>query len=301
MSRTLLLPNTDEFQAHLAPIKMVRFSPSGRLMATGDTELQIRIWDKERELLHIDSHSLDDKIRPTENIRGIEFSADEKHVYVCASDTLDAYGIDSKELEWQYRAPRHFGFLIVSPQAIAVGPNGTVAASFDYGSMAAFSPNGELVWRRHENYAPRRIAFANECSEIIGGDSFNICIWDAETGAMKNRQRLIEKTFSMAVIPEEGLVVTRELHSLSVFETKPFNRAFQIPAGRGLPCIAVSHSQQLIASGEHHRIRMVNFEGQGVRDIHVEEATVLSVAFTPDGVEIVAGCSDGHVRRWRVD
>lgn len=299
MNTALLEPPTSE-PAHGAPVKILRFSPSGRFMASGDTNLQIKIWDQGREILDIDPHSGDEKIRPTENIRGLEFSADEEHVYVAASDTLNAYRISTGELEWQYRPPRHFGFLIVSPQAVAVSPNGVIAASFDYGSMAAFEPNGNLLWRRGENYAPRRLAFCPKGKALVGSDAFNLCVWDAESGAMLHRWPLEHKVFAMAASPVESLVVTRELHTLSIYDIDQFHRICELPSGRGLPCVAVSSQDRLLASGEKHRIRLINLECQGVRDFDSEGATVLSVAFSGDGSEVVAGCDDGRIRRWAV-
>jgi WD40 repeat protein len=65
--------------------------------------------------------------------------------------------------------------------------------------------------------------------------------------------------------------------------------------------VSIAPNQGWIASGEHHRIRIVNMEGQGIRDIPVDEAVVLTVAFSSDESEIFAGCSDGQVRRWAVE
>ncbi len=297
---TTLTLSPEVMPAHDAPIKMLRCSRSGRYLATGDTDLFVKIWEGDREVLEVDPHSRDEKIRPTENIRGIEFSADEEHVYVAASDTLNAYRISTGELEWQYRPPRHFGFLIVSPQAIAVSPSGEIAASFNYGSMACFSPTGEMLWRRGENYAPRFLAFCPQGKALVGAEAFNLCVWDAVSGDLLHRWPLDNKVFAMAASPIESLVVTRELHTVSIYDISEFTRICQLPAGRGLPCLAVSGRDRLLATGEKHRIRQINLECQGVGDIPVDETSVLSVAFSADGSEILAGCADGTVRRWRV-
>lgn len=300
MNPTLLSHTPNSLFAHDAPVKMIRFSGSGSLMATGDTELQIKVWSGSEEVSRVDPHSNDDKIRPTENIRGMEFSFDERHLYVAASDTLDAYSTQSGELEWFHRPPRHFGFLIVSPQALAVSLDGTIAASFDYGSISAFSPDGQELWRHRENYAPRYMGFANKGQHLVGADAFNLCLWSAETGELVQRKKVDHKMYSMVVLPGDGMVATRELYTLSVYELAPVQRVFEIPAGRGLPTLAASTKAGLVASGERNRIRVVNLEGQGVQDIHVE-ANVVSLAFTPNGNKLAAGCSDGYVRTWDVD
>lgn len=301
MSSTLLAPTPDSFLAHSAPIKMIRISESGRFVATGDTDVQIKIWVDRQEVATIDPRSEDDKIRPTENIRDIAFSGDERHLYVSATETLKAYSTETGMLEWEYRAPRHFGFLIVSPLAIAVAQDGRIAASFDYGSMAMFSPEGHLLWRRNENYAPRYMSFTTQGEDLVGAESFNLCLWDASTGRTLERSKLDHKIYAMACLPSEGMVVTRELYTLSLYQAAPLQKEFEIPAGRGLPTVAVNRFNNLIASGEKNRIRLVNLEGQGVRDIHVPDVDVISLAFTGDGNQVIAGCSDGSLRHWDVD
>ncbi|HJP82858.1 MAG TPA: hypothetical protein VJ835_05070 [Fimbriimonadaceae bacterium] len=300
MTTTLPAAYEESFSAVPAPIKMVRFSPSGRFMATGDTELQVKIWDGDQLVAAIDPHSHDEKIRPTENIRGLEFSVDEKLLFVAASDTVNAYSCETSELIWYHRPPRFFGFLIVSPQALAVSPNGTLAASFDYGSIATFTPGGEVQWRKSENYAPRRIAFSPKGKALVGVDAFNLCVWNAENGERVHRWRLENKVFTMAASLTEPLIVTRELHTLTIYDIDQFQRICQLPSGRGLPCLAMSPVDRLLASGEKTRIRLINLECQGVRDIDVSESSVLSLAFSADGKRIVAGCADGQVRSWDV-
>jgi WD40 repeat protein len=231
----------------------------------------------------------------------MEFSGDERHLYVSASDTLNAYSVETGELEWQYRPPRHFGFLIVSPLALAVARDGTIGASFDYGSMALLTPDGEVIWRQNENYAPRRMAFMHQDKDLVGADAFNLCIWDAQSGRQLERLKLDHKIYAMALLPAENMIATRELYTMSLYSVQPFQKEFEIPAGRGLPNLAASSMSRLIASGEKNRIRIVNLEGQGVRDIHVTDANVLSLAFTSDGNRVIAGCSDGYVRQWDVD
>jgi WD40 repeat protein len=291
----------ESFVAHDAPVKALKVSPSGRLLATGDTNIQIRIWQDGGMILHIDPRSSEAKVRTTERIRGIEFSNDEKQLYVSASDTLQCYSLDNGELLWEFRPPRFLGFLIVSPQSIAVATTGLIAASFDYGTISTFSSTGERLMHRGDNYAPRIMGFSPHGRAIVGADGFNLCVWDSSTGDRVHRWRLENRVFAMAVSPSEALVATRELHTLSLWDIDRFEKVCELPSGRGLPLIAFSPTERVIASGERTRIRLVNLECRGVRDFDAEDATILSVAFSADGKKVLAGCSDHRVRIWDRD
>jgi WD40 repeat protein len=297
MTFTSIAQPAASFQAHNVPVKRVRFSPSGRLVATGDTELAVKLWRDGEEVLRIDPKSHDDKIRPTENIRGIEFSIDETQIYIAASDTLNAYSTESGKLLWMYRPPRFLAFLIVSPQSIAVSSVGKVAASFDYGSIAVFNSNGNLEYRKSENYSPRRMGFSPQGKAIVGTDGFNLCVWKADDGALMHRWPLEQKVFALDVSKSEPLVVTRELHTMTLWDIDRFEKICELPSGRGLPTLAFSPTERVIVSGEKRRARLVNLECKGVRDFE-SDADILNITFSSDGSQIVAGCSDGVVRSW---
>ena len=301
MSVSSLAGSPEVVASHPFPVKIIRFSKSGRLMATGDTELQIKVWRDGAEVAHIDPKSGDEKVRPTENIRGLEFSADESLLYVAASDTINAYRIEDGHLPWQYRPPRHFGFLIASPQSLAVSSGGHLAASIDYGALALFSPDGELVYRRSENYAPRFLGFSSTGESMVGADGFHLCVWDTRTGNKIHQWQVTERIYAMAVSPVEPYVATRELHTLSIYHVDQFERVCSLPAGRGLPGLSFCPRGEIIASGEKSRVRLINMECQGVRDFHAPSKTILSLGFSSDGSRVVAGCSDGEVLAWDRD
>lgn len=286
------------FVAHDAPVKAVRVSPSGRLLATGDTDIQVRVWREGELLFHINPHSIEEKVRTTERIRGLEFSHDERQLYLSASDTLQAYSLEDGTLLWEFRPPRFLGFLVVSPQSIAVASTGLIAASFDHGTISTFSPVGERLMHRGDNYAPRMMGFSPHGKAIVGSDGFNLCVWDSSNGDRVHRWRLEKRVFALAVSASEPLVATRELHSLCLWDIDRFEKICELPAGRGLPLLAFSPTERVVATGERHRIRLVNLECRAVKDFDSEGSTILAVTFSADGKRVLAGCSDHRVRIW---
>jgi len=298
MNGNLVADRPDSFVAHDAPIQTVRFSPSGNLMATGDTDIVVKVW-RGRELVRtLDPASHHDKIRPIERIRAIEFSPDDRYLYVTASDTMFAYDLETGEIDWEYMAPRFLAFLIATPQTLAVSSTGLVAASFDYGSMATFDAHGHRQVLRHENFAPRMMGFSPHGKAIVGTDRFNLCVWDTQTLALAHRWKLDKKVFAMAVSPSEPLVATRELHTLTLWDIDRYEKICELPAGQGLPILAFAPHDRLVATGEKTRIRLVNLECKKVKDFDSEDSTILAFTFTPDGQHLVAGCSDHKVRFW---
>jgi WD40 repeat protein len=298
MSEIALASAPKSFVAHDAPVKAVKVSPSGRLMATGDTEIQIRVWRDGEMLFHIDPHSIEAKVRTTERIRGLEFSQDESQLYISASDTLQAYSLVDGSLLWEFRPPRFLGFLVVSPQSIAVASTGLVAASFDHGTLSTFTPTGERLMHRSDNYTPRMMGFSPHGKAIVGSEGFNLCVWDSCSGERVHRWRLEKRVFALAVSASEPLVATRELHTLSLWDIDRFEKICELPAGRGLPLLAFSPTERVVATGERHRIRLVNLECRAVRDFDSEGSTILAVTFSADGSQVLAGCSDHRVRIW---
>lgn len=301
MNVSPLTPSPSVVALHPFPVKIVRFSNSAKYLATGDTDLQIKVWSEGKEVLHIDPKSGDEKIRPTENIRGLEFSKDETMLYVAASDTINAYSIPDGQLVWMYRPPRHFGFLIASPQALAVSSEGLLAASFDYGSLALFDAYGSLIYRRNENSPPRFLSFTSTGESMVGAEGFHLCVWDTRSGEAVHRWQVKEKIFAMTSSSVEPIVATRELYTMSIYNVDRFEKICSLPANRGLPGVAFCPRGDVMASAEKSRIRLINMECRGVQDFHAGDRTILTVNFTPDGNQIVAGCDTGEVIAWDRD
>jgi WD40 repeat protein len=249
-------------------------------------------------LFQIDPRSNEAKVRTTERIRGLEFSHDETQLYVSASDTLKAYSLTDGRLLWEFRPPRFLGFLVVSPQSIAVASTGLIGASFDHGTISTFSPTGERLMHRSDNYAPRMMGFSPHGKAIVGTDGFNLCVWDSASGDRVHRWRVEKRIFALSVSASEPLVATRELHTLSLWDIDDFKKICELPAGRGLPLLAFSPKERIVATGERHRIRLVNLDCRAVKDFDSEGSSILAVDFSADGASILAGCSDHRVRIW---
>src|SRR5689334_11467039 len=108
MPSTATIAPFDAFLAHDDPVNHVAFSPRGDLIATSDTAMTARVWRNRQQILHLDLRSISDKVRPTERIRSLAFSAEGNRLYIAAGENVAAYDLTRprNEPDWIFVAPR---------------------------------------------------------------------------------------------------------------------------------------------------------------------------------------------------
>jgi len=281
-------------------INHVVFSPDGRLMATADVNMNVLVRHEGEVLLSRNFESHNDKIRPTERIRGLRFSPDSSRLYVAAGDTLAAIDIVEHAEAWSYTPPRSWGFLIISPASLAVSAEGDVAAAFDNGSLAVWNSAGELLSLWQDNDAPRTLEFLAGSRTLIGTDSFSFCVWDVETRSKVWKQRLGSRAFGMAACPVAPLAVTRSLSDATVWDLNERTAVAKVPVKPGLPLVAFHPTAPIFALGSKHGVELYDHSGNLGQQHEIESTNVLSIAFSPQDDSLVVGCSDEEVRRFDV-
>jgi WD40 repeat protein len=289
----------DTFSAHDDPINHVAFAEDGRLMATADTAMTVKVW-RNRELIRVyDLRSISDKVRPTERIRDLRFTPDAEHLVVAAGEyvAMFAIGRDSSEPEWAYVAPRLFAFLIVSPTSIAISPGGTLAAAFDNGSIGIWDSRGTRTTLIRHNACPRTLRFMPDES-LIGTDSFSVSLWRADQKKPVWHRPSKERIYGMAASTDGKYVALRRLFSTIVHEVAEGTVVVEHKQGRGLPLIAFAPNSHTLALGTQHAISLYEVPTREHARLALEDAELISLSFLPDGCQVVAGCSDGRLRTW---
>jgi WD40 repeat protein len=280
-------------------INHVRYSSDGSLLASSDVYMHVKLARGNEVVMERDFNVAQEKIRPTQRIRGLEFNGDASAMFVAAADTL--YAVDSATGQdiWTYTPPRAWAFLIVSPLDLAAAP-GLVAAAFDNGAIGVWSEDGipQALW--HSNDGPRMLDFVAGSDHLVGSDSFSINVWDWQQRKSVAKQRLRERVYGFATSPSLRIAATRTLHGIDVWDLELLSVIGTLPVGQGLPVMAFHPTQRLLALGERHGARIVDFEGNQVRSITIDEAIVISLGFSGDGSELAVGCSDSEIRRLTV-
>jgi outer membrane protein assembly factor BamB len=234
----------------------------------------------------------DGKTAGMQRIRGLAFGLDGRAVYVLATDALYALDGESGEELWCYRPPRTFGFLVVSPSALAVRPDGLVAAAFDNGAIGVWGADGRCqgLWRDLD--VQRHLAFLRD-GNLLGDDSFGLSVFDVETGKRLYRTPLRDRAFGLALAPD-GCVAVRTLHE--AWQISPSGEVFaRTTVEPGLPLLAYHPCEPLLAISSSHAILLVNTDGQVRSRVAADETTIASMAFAPDGCLAVGGV-DGSLR-----
>ena len=282
--------------AHDAPVQSLAFGPGGR-MATGDVNRVVRLWRGEIPFATLDLKSGQDKIRPTERVRGLSFSPDGETLFAACGDLMRAFDSDSGEERWAYRPPRNWGFLIVSPISLSVSNEGDVALATDGGRLSVWTSNGAMKAHWSDNDSPRLLAFADS-DRLVGTDSFSLCVWRASTGRKIAKRRLGERAFGMAVSPDGRIAALRTIHGVEAVDLETMETIGQYPVGLGLPLVAFSNDGKRLALGENERVALHEFGNGQIASLDAGESRVRSMKFAPDDASVVAGCSDGALRIW---
>jgi hypothetical protein len=187
-----LVPSLDPIARAVRPRRgliQFAFSRDGNYVATADVRMNVSVRHGDRTLFTEEFHSENPKAHPTERIRGVDFGAEPSLLFVAAGDTIRAIAWETGEQAWSYTAPKALGFLIVLPIALAVSPQGHVAASFENGAIIVWSPSGEILSHWRDIDLPRAMSFVED-GTLVGCDHFALAAWDPRDGLKLFRRRL---------------------------------------------------------------------------------------------------------------
>jgi WD40 repeat protein len=268
-------------------INQIATSSDKRVIAYSNVSLLVTVEHEGSVIFQRDFTSTNDKIRPTQRVRGLGFSSDGRLLYLAAGDELSALDWQTGQVEWKYVAPRSFGFMIISPTAIALH-DGLVAASFDNGSIGVWTGDGVLqsLWR--DNDAPRQLSFSADGKRIIGTDSFSLCAWDRENGTRLLKMRLRDRAYGFASSKSQNLIALRGLSSVDLRSSHSGVIEASLPTTTGLPLVAWHPTEDVLAVTGTHEVNV--FDSRGVQHAQSRfDDAAISICFTSDGSRLLVG------------
>ena len=285
------LASSNTATAYDDPASVVAFSPNGQYSAVGYASIRIEIFEGERQLSTINLASGNDKIRPTERVRGIAFSEDGELLFVAASDRLFALN-RAGEIAWNYEPPRSFGFLIISPNAVSAS-GGLVVAAFDNGSMATFNEAGKLLKLWKDNETPRKMELTDS-GMVLGSDSFSLCGWDAATGVRRFAYILSQRVFAFSSALNGKLVAVRTLREAMVVEPVRNEVVCRVPVDPSAPIVAMDPPGENMAVGVKGGLEIRDARNGAIVQEVVTPAPVTAVAFSRSGRRLLLGLANGQ-------
>lgn len=282
-----------------ADVNSVAICPNGQRVVSGSLDGTIRVWNVDRDqdagLPRPESSGWVGSIAFSPDGRKLVF-VDSIALHVC--DTND--GVELWSLPQQHCSVRIAAF---SPDDRLVASGG-----FEGALRVCDAETGEELWssRSHEGLV-RALSFSPDGRLLAtGGFDRTIRLWDwtsgQEVACLRGHQGRVTKVLFS---PDSRLVAsTCDANSLRVWNVGDGKEVwcFWSPKWTGFSIATSNDGQYFVSANATDREPAQVIDATERRHIYHEEASdlvaILSVAFSHDSRQIVAGCDDGGVRVW---
>jgi len=294
-------------------VSAVAFSPDGTRLATGNDKGMARVWDAEtgRETVALEGHS--------GAVRAVTHSPDGKRIATGSSDATARIWDAQTGKEVLVLRGHSYGIT-----AVAYSPDGKrlATASSDHTARIWDAETGaEILNLRGHSYAVEAVAYSADGTWVATGSQDGTArIWDAR----ECRETL---TLTGRAGSECSVAFSPDGKRLATCGPEATTRIWQADTGRQLPGIAgppegvraltFSPDGRRLATGNRdgtariwdfdagREILLLNAHSAGQSPEVADQAQtppgVEAVAYSPDGMRVVTGGSDGTVRAWESD
>ncbi len=287
------------FAETLASIISVAFSPDGKLLATGDSNGEIQIWQWQMSELS--------RIYTCRGQAGWIFHV----VFSSDSRILASCGHDSTVQLWDTTTGEFLKILQHSSMVFctAFSPNGKILVSCVENALIKLwdIATGEIlkILSSHENCV-WTVAFSPDGKTIAsGGEDKSIKLWDVDTGVCLQTWRgHTEWVKSVKFSPDGTMLISGSFDRTVRIWDVGSGACLKILHEHSEPVILVDISPdgKTIASASYDStIRLWEMSsGQCFRIIQGHTNRVWSVTFSPDGKTIASGGDDRSVKLWNI-
>ena len=287
------------FRETVGLIFSVAFSPDGKLLAAGDTNCEIHLWQIPDYLpfLILKGH--------TDWVRSIAFSPD--------GSTLASGGVDRSVRLWDLRTGQCYKILQGHDRQIW-----SITFSQDGSTFASCSSDCTIklwdaitgqCWQtlQGHSYAVMSIAFSPDgCTLVSGSPDGSLKLWNVHAGkCLKTLQEDTPEIVSVTFSPDGcTLVSSGSDQKVKLWDicTGQCLKTLQENLGRVLS-VAFSPDGFILAScGEDQTVKLWDVcTGQRLKIFQGHSRRVWSISFSPDGATLVSSGEDSSVRLWDVN
>ena len=287
------------FAETLGSVFTAAFSPDGKLLATGDAEGVIRLWQA------TDGKSLFVSKGHMSWVWSVAFSPDGQTLASCSNDqTVKLWKVSTGEC---YQTLQGHAGLVLS---VAFSPDGqTLASGSSDRTIKLWDPRtGECyqTLQGHAGYV-RSVVFSPADSYTLASGSWDkrLKLWDIRTGqCLITLRGHTEPVWSVAFSPDgQTLASGSEDQTVKLWEVST-GQCYQTLQGHTNQVLSVAFSpngQTLVSGSADQALKLWNVgTGQCLRTLQGHTNRVWSVAFSPNGQTLVSSGEDQRVKLWEV-
>ncbi|MBW4522328.1 MAG: NACHT domain-containing protein [Scytolyngbya sp. HA4215-MV1] len=276
----------------------VAFSPDGQLLATGDSNGNIHVWQV------ADGQSLITYRGHTDWVRSLAFSPDGT-MFASGSDDQTIRLWDSSTHQCLHVLQGHAN----SVWSVTFSPDGaTLASGSADQTIRLWDVKGHQCLHILQGHTDQvwSVAFSPDGVMLASGSNDEtICLWDVSTHqCLQILQGHANSVRSVAFSPDGVMLASGSAdHTIRLWHVSA-HQCFRILQGHAnwLRSVAFSPDGAMLASGSaDHTIRLWNMSTH--QCLHVLQGhanSVWSVAFSPDGAMLASGSEDQTIRLWDV-
>ena len=290
-------------------VLVVAFSPDGRLLATGNNDNSIRLWDLETGQLQGICQGHTSWVRTLAFVPcALEADADTYQLASGSGDqTVKLWQVNTGECLQTFRGHTHEVF------TVAFNCGGTVIASGsgDHTIKLWQVSTGELLttctghtgWVRSVTFIPSDDEGATDLRLVSGSDDHTIKIWQGRTGQCLQTWTGHQGEVRAVAINADGTLLASggNDHSLRLWDCQTGTCLCTDQSHQGgVYTVAFSPGYPVLASGSgDHTVRLWNTQTQDcIRTLQGHTNQIFSVAFDKTGQRLASVALDQTMRLW---
>ena len=286
------------FNKIFGAVMSVAFSPDGKLIAAGDTNGRIRLWQvtNSQPFLILQGHR--------NWVRSIAFHPDGQTLASGSSDgTVKLWDVNTAQCLHTFQEHKN------RVQSVAFSPHGKILASSSSDqTVKLWDVNTAQclhTFQEHDN-SIHSVAFSPNSKMLVsGGADQTIKLWDVASGqCLHTLYGHIDWLQSVAFSPDGKILASGsndQTIKLWDVHTAQCLHTFQEHKNR-VESVAFSPNGNILASGsEDQTIKLWDVHtGKCLHTLQSHSNWVWSVAFSPDGKTFVSGSADQTIKLWDV-
>ncbi|KAL4864042.1 hypothetical protein BDV12DRAFT_205946 [Aspergillus spectabilis] len=297
-------PMIQALAGHLDTVRIITFSPDGKQIASGSADGIIKLWDTVTGSL---LHTLSDHY---ERITAMAFLPDSKLLMSGAYDSsVKLWDTTTGDRQaWLYlegpdkrdggpRMPHALAFSADRKQIAAVG--------YDHDDefiMLFDAATGDLqkILTDHSD-GPIAMAYSADDMQLVGGYyDGTVRLWDPATGDLhKTLVGHTDRVWNVAFSPDGKQIVSISQKTINLWDaaTGDLQKTLAYPYAQE---VGFSPDSTQIAACFRDGMIFWDAAGDIQKTLACQLGIVTSMAFSPDGKQIVTGSTDTTIRRWDI-